>query len=569
MTHPVEAGLGRAPRQDGGARGLVGWVCTQNPFYVLSALWVCLGLWISFGAQVVASQTWALLFGMAGYTLLLAVTACLLVRYVGVWDDVRTVLLLVVLMFLATSVTFDEMLARNPTRGMVCYVAGLLFAVSVSEWMLREMRLKLPGLFRAPYYAVLTLFFLYPVAITPLLDRHRSEALYWALFAFSPLAGLAFLCLLPAVRRGREYVRDNGSPWEWAWYPWTLFGVLAFAVLARSALLCWSMHHVAKGEAEPYIFGLYFLAPFLLAVGVLVLEIGLVERHNGVVRGALCVPAVVAVLALVGHRPEVFYQDFLTRFSNRLGGTPFYLTLIAAAGFYVYAASRRVRRAFDALTAALAALSVVAPTTLDLGQLVAPRPLPILAVAALQLGLGLRRRDAWRCLVGAACVVGAVAVMMPAGGIGAQRGPVAFHLALVVVFLVGAAFNDAIGRFLRGTGGVLAVVAALAVMTGRPAALPVWVVVVYPLALAAIVAGYGLVLDHRPSLACAALIVACWVFVTGWQWYVHLRRIVVGIDFIVLGLVLFSLAVLTSLAKGGALPWGTGGRKERATPSPD
>jgi hypothetical protein len=29
---------------------------------------------------------------MVGYTLLLAVTACFLVRFVGVWDDVRTVL---------------------------------------------------------------------------------------------------------------------------------------------------------------------------------------------------------------------------------------------------------------------------------------------------------------------------------------------------------------------------------------------------------------------------------------------------------------------------------------------
>jgi hypothetical protein len=77
----------------GGFCGLIRWVCTSNPFYVLSALLVCLGLWVSFGAQVEAYQTWALLFGMAGYTLLLAVTACLLVRFVGVWDDVRTVLL--------------------------------------------------------------------------------------------------------------------------------------------------------------------------------------------------------------------------------------------------------------------------------------------------------------------------------------------------------------------------------------------------------------------------------------------------------------------------------------------
>src|SRR5262249_35864034 len=153
-----------APRpMAGGSRGLIGWICTSNPFYVLSALLVCLGLWVSFGPQAFASQSWALLFGMAGYTLLLAATACFLVRFVGVWDDVRTVLLLVVLMFLATSVTFDEVLARSPARGVACYVAGLAFAVAVSEGLLRGMRLVLPPLFRAPYHLILTLFFLYPV----------------------------------------------------------------------------------------------------------------------------------------------------------------------------------------------------------------------------------------------------------------------------------------------------------------------------------------------------------------------------------------------------------------------
>src|SRR5947209_12594153 len=148
------------PALAGGSRGLIRWVCTRNPFYVLSALLVCLGLWVSFGSQAEASQTWALLSGMTGYTLLLAVTACLLVRFVGVWDDVRTVLLLVVLLFLATSVTLDEVLARSPTRGIAGYLCGLLFAVTVSEGILRGVRLTLPPLFRVPYYLILALFFL-------------------------------------------------------------------------------------------------------------------------------------------------------------------------------------------------------------------------------------------------------------------------------------------------------------------------------------------------------------------------------------------------------------------------
>ncbi len=240
---------------------MIRWVSCNNPFYAISALLVCLGLWVSFGGQSQAAETWALMSGMTGYTLLLAVTACLLVRYLGVWDDVRTVMLLTVMMFLATSVTFDQVLATAPERGIGCFLGGLAFAVAVSEGMLRCTRLSLPMAFRLPYLLLLALFFLYPVALVPLLDRARNEQLEWALFGFSPAAGLAALTLLPAIRRGRAYVRNNGSPWPWAWYPWSLFGVLGFSVMARSALLCWSMHHLESREAEPYIFGPYFLRP--------------------------------------------------------------------------------------------------------------------------------------------------------------------------------------------------------------------------------------------------------------------------------------------------------------------
>src|SRR6476659_1516309 len=164
----LDVRMGSAPRSaTGGSRGLVGWVCTSNPFYVLSALLVCLGLWVSFGSQAFASQTWALLFGMAGYTLLLAVTACLLVRFVGVWDDVRTVMLLVVLMFLATSVTFDEVLVIHPEHGRWFFIGGLVFSMALTEGLLRGIRLRLPLLFRLPYHLTLALFFLYPVALVP------------------------------------------------------------------------------------------------------------------------------------------------------------------------------------------------------------------------------------------------------------------------------------------------------------------------------------------------------------------------------------------------------------------
>jgi hypothetical protein len=547
------------PALDGvGSRGLVRWVCTSNPFYVLSALLVCLGLWVSFGAQGDAAQTWALLVGMAGYTLLLAVTACLLVRFVGVWDDVRTVLLLVVLMFLATSVTFDDVLARSPGRGIACYLGGFLLAVAVSEGILRAIGLSLPPLFRAPYYLILALFFLYPVAISPLLDQPRGEVLAWAMFGFAPAAGLVFLSLLPAIRRGRDYVRDNGSPWRWAWYPWTLFGVLGFGVIARSALLCWSMHHLPRNLTEPYIFGPYFLVPFGLAIAVLLLEIGLVERRRGVLHLALFLPAILVLLTVLGHRSEPLYQWFLGRFVARLGGTPLYLTLLAAAGFYVYAALRSVPRAYDALSAAMVTLAFVAPETLDLGGLVPPRVLPILAAAVVQTALGLRDRHAWRCLIGSAGLVSSAMIARGPIGAASHQAPAVFHLVLIAVLVIGAVFDDRLGRFLRTAGAVMTLLGSLVVMmepVDPTGTFPTWAVEVYPLVMSTMIAGYGFVLGHRTALASAGLIVSLWLATLAGRGYASLRHVVAGLDLIAIGLMLFMLAVLTSLAKGRTLPW--------------
>jgi hypothetical protein len=379
---------------------LLRWVSTSNPFYVLSAGLFLVGLWISFGAQSEEVQTWALMSGLAGYTVLLAVTACLLVRFGNVWDDVRTVLLLVVLMFLATSVTFDEVLVLDPLRGAICYIAGLLFAVAVSEGLLHGIQLALPALFRVPYYLILSLFFLYPLALRPLLaDGPRSEMLMWGLFGFSPVAGLIFLTLLPAIRRGPGYVRDNGSPWRWPLYPWVLFGLLGFAVPARAFLLCWSMQLLDVGNMDRVLFGPFFLVPFGLAVAILLLEIGIGSSRRIVQGTALAMPALLLGLTVFGHREDPIYRDFLALFAARVGD-PLSMALLASACFYAYAALRRAPLSIEALTAALAALAVVGPDTLDSHELTAPQTLPLMAAAALQLAVGVWRHRAWRCLLG-------------------------------------------------------------------------------------------------------------------------------------------------------------------------
>ena len=103
-------------------------------------------------------------------------------------------------------------------------------------------------------------------------------------------------------------------------------------------------------------------------------------------------------------------------------------------------------------------------------------------------------------------------------------------------------------------GASMAVLGSLLVLTGRierSPAIPSWVIDVYPLVVCVIIAGYGFVLGHRTSLASAGLIVCSWLASIGWRGYCSLRQFAAGIDYIAIGMLLFSLAVLTSMVKGG------------------
>ena len=105
-------------------------------------------------------------------------------------------------------------------------------------------------------------------------------------------------------------------------------------------------------------------------------------------------------------------------------------------------------------------------------------------------------------------------IALPQTGAGNHQGPVAFHLILAAVLVVGAAFDDRLGHVLRAAGAALALLASLVVMTGwieRTGAIPSWAIEVYPLVMSVIVAGYGFLLGHRASLASAGLILICWL----------------------------------------------------------
>jgi hypothetical protein len=524
---------------------------SSNPFYILSADLVFVGLRVSFGAGGPAARSWALMAGLAGYTLLLATTACFLIRMGRLWDDLRSLLLLVVIMFLAMATSGDDVLSADPRLGAAGCAGGFLFAVIVSEAVLRTIRLRLPGWYRAAYYLILALVFLYPIALFPVLLEPQSPQLQWALFGFAVLAGLVVTSLLPAARAGAHLVAKNGSPWRWPLYPWSLFVVMVAGLGVRCYSLCVSFHYVGGSHT---IFGPYFLVPIGLASSVVWLEIGIASRRPGVMVAAAAMPLLLTGVALTGERHDSVYQGFLELFIGSLGGSPAFLTLVAAILFLVYAALRQVPLAWEMMAAGLSVLAVVGPTTITSSDMVSPRSLPLVAAGLVLGSLAARRHASGRAALAAGFLVAGVARGLAEVWPNVDLPPVVLHLAIGAMLLVGAVFNDRLAELLRVCGAYLLLVLGVAtavhsswIQVAVPAAFGSW----YPLLPIFVCWCYGYCIRDRACLAVGAVNLAAWLADAGLASYYQLRRVVPGLDQITWGMVCFGIAMAISLRKAG------------------
>lgn len=260
-------------------RGFVRFLYTQNPFYLISAGLILYGLYVVFGnAEGSDGNPWPLAVALGGYTLLMALTAFAIVRFGKVWDDARSILIVVLLLLLGLSVSFDEVCNTSPGTAKLVLLGGLMFSLAICEGLLRGLSIRLAAGYRGPFYLLLAMFFGAPLSCSPLVTGLPREAILWRIFLFPVLAGAVFLTLLPEIHHQRSSARDNGTPWRWPWFPGTIFAMLVLGVAARSYSLCVSFDEQIGLDS---VFGLYFLLPLFLALGLVLLE---VSRAGGYAR---------------------------------------------------------------------------------------------------------------------------------------------------------------------------------------------------------------------------------------------------------------------------------------------
>jgi hypothetical protein len=558
-------GTGDAARADRKPVGYSWWLArrlyTQNPFYLLSVACVLHStrLWYREGAG--PFNPWPLMAIIGGFILLVAATGFVLVRFGKVWDDARSILLIILLLFVELSLTFDGVLLSQPATGRGLLLTGWLLAIAVSEGLLNGLRIRLPILYRIPYHLMLVLLFLYPLVIVGL--GKEAGAVVWGIYLFSPAAAAAILTLLPAVRRGPPYVAESGTPWKWPLYPWSLFVFLMICLGFRAYALSLSFDPVLTQNLNQAMrldstFGLYFLAPMLFAVGLLLLEAGIMRNKSWTRNLALLVPAACVILSIPDHAGSAPYAAFLQQFIGQVG-SPLWLAALGSICFYALACLRQVKNAEPAFWIMLLAGSCMTRTTVDFSSMVAPQAWALWLAAALQVLLGRWRLDAVGALVTTFATIAGCRASFLAGATPLYRDIIPVHVAGLSLLAVAAVFDDGFARWLCRAGAPLLVGAAFAASLPNvwPSSYSAWLSAAYLAGMIGITVGCSYVL-RMPEYFYAGLVnlticigrllyelSGCLKRLFGWE----------GAAWFVWGLVWFALAVLISARKAGLMPW--------------
>jgi hypothetical protein len=418
---------------------------------------------------------------LAGYTLVLAIIGVWIVRWGKVWEDARSILLLLLVLFLAVSISADGLFVRAETTRAATFLlsCGFLFSAIVSEGVLFGAGVRLGMRYRVPYHLMLALFYVAPWWFSPELHPRSEESQDRMLLLFPVAASVLLLSLWPAVRGGARYVADNGTPWPWPLFPGTAFGMIAAAAGLRSYALTmtfgldgsiWRKFPGGRAIVFDTIWGPFFLVPLALAILVLLLEVGLVSGNRRFVRRVMMFGPFVLMLAVPWSEGTVF-REFFQTFVGMIG-SPLWLTTWLLLTFHGWAWLRRVPLAGSVGLAAGALLSVIGRRTIDVDTLVQPVPWPLLVIGVLLLVRGVRLRSSAICT--AAAVVATVGLwwLLPATRLAELRTPISLNALGFAILAFGLAFHDPFAWMLRAFGAALFPVATLLAVTDTATDVP-------------------------------------------------------------------------------------------------
>ena len=442
-------------------------IYNSNPFYLISACVALFGFQHAQNSFGLADDPRILAILFASYSTLMAVTAFLIVRLGRVWDDARSIMMVLLLMAFALANSFDHLCIGQLETAAMMLGGGFLFSVLISESLMWSLKMKMPWVYRGPLYIVLGIVFGYPL-LFGIRDRWFADLDVRSLLVLFPIvASIGILTLIPAARLGRRSIGDTGTPWKWPLYPWSLFALLAIGICGKAYLLCMAFDPTLGRST---IFAPYFLAPVFLSMIVLWFEycakndrkeIGLPMFCGGLVLLA-CFPWHVSSNA-------VNYQLSLTQdFAS-----PFWLVTMALVLLSAIAWLRGLDKSGVGLTMMLLLSVSTHPNVTGISGYHFS-VWPLFALALFQL---IRSKpQVWsRCVCAAMtwALIGTL-VQVRQSQFHEFTGLVSVHAVLAILLIVGVLFNDRFAKQIRVLAvlGILLTVLASAV-AGSAALAPV------------------------------------------------------------------------------------------------
>ena len=341
-------------RDDVKGPGFVKFLYNQNPFYLISAAVILYGFRMATEEARFATNPWFLASIFAGYTTLLAITAWFIVRFGKVWDDARSIFMVLLLLFMALSASIDGLFLSDPVTAITFAGVGFAFAVFVTESLVLSLGIRFRTLFRLPLYGMLATSFFFPYLFT-LQQAHWPELdSRFIILLFPFVVSATILSLIPSIRRTKKYAAKNGTPWHWPLYPYSIFALAIIGLIGRTIMMGLSFDPTPANG----MLGTWLFVPIFLSLTWLLFEIGAAEKNKDLQLLSMVLMPGAMVLAFAW--PFFSNVDFYFGIADQIGN-PVWLTLLVVVGMYFVAWLDNIEHSGTFLTLALFAAAMLRP----------------------------------------------------------------------------------------------------------------------------------------------------------------------------------------------------------------